>query len=171
MTKDTIRLMASYNAYATKGMNEVLAKVPSELWEKNFGGFFGSIKDLCDHIYSGDFTWLKRLAGLRAFACAKDALLTKEQPKDTKPFATIPEYLAKRAELDTLIAAFAAEVTDEDLAASLTFKNWAGEMQSKNFGGLWLHLFNHDTHHRGMIAVYLDMAGIKNDFSNLIRVI
>jgi uncharacterized damage-inducible protein DinB len=28
-------------------------------------------------------------------------------------------------------------------------------------------VFNHQTHHRGMISLYLDMLGKENDFSNL----
>jgi uncharacterized damage-inducible protein DinB len=30
---------------------------------------------------------------------------------------------------------------------------------------LLLHVFNHGTHHRGMIAAYLDLLGIENDYS------
>ena len=171
MTKDTIQLLAAYNVYANTGMNDAIAKLSSEQWEKNVGGFFGSIQAICVHIYSSDLTWLKRLANLRAFVCSKNPLLVKDAPKDSKPFATIPEYLSKQAELDAFITVFMAEVIDEDLASDLTFKNWAGEMQTKNFGGLCMHAFNHATHHRGAIALYLDMAQVKNDFSNLIRMI
>jgi uncharacterized damage-inducible protein DinB len=171
MTKDTIRLLAAYNAYANKGMNEAIAKLSPEQWEKNFGGYFGSVRDLCAHIYSGSLTWLKRLISLRSFEVAKAPLLGTSLAKDEKPFATVQEYLAKCAELDALFTAFAAELTDEDLASDLSFKNWKGETQTKNFGGLCMHMFNHATHHRGAVSTYLDIAGIENDFSNLIRII
>jgi uncharacterized damage-inducible protein DinB len=35
---------------------------------------------------------------------------------------------------------------------------------------LW-HIFNHQTHHRGMISLYLDMMGIDNDFSGLLPLV
>ena len=171
MTKDTIRLLASYNAYANKGMNEAIAKLSPEQWEKNSGGFFGSIQATCAHIYSASFNWLKRLNSLRGFETAKSPLLGTTLVKDVKPFTTVAEYLAKSAELDALIEAFAAEVTDADLSSDLTFKNYAGEMQTKNFGGLAMHMLNHATHHRGAVALYLDLAGVQNDFSNLIRML
>ena len=171
MTKDTAKLLASYNAYANKGMNEAIAKLTAEQWEKNLGGFFGSIQAVCAHIYSADFNWLKRLSGLRGFGTSKSPLLGTALLKDVKPFTTVAEYLAKCTELDALIEAFAAEVTDADLASDLTFKNWAGEAQTKNFGGLSMHMFNHATHHRGAVALYLDLLGVQNDFSNLIRML
>lgn len=171
MTTDTVRLMAAYNAYADRGMGDALAKLDAETWTKDFGGFFGSIKALCDHIYRADLAWLGRFSALRPFKATKNPLVATPLPRDVEAFSTAAEYVAKQAELDTLISAFAAELSDEDLAADLGFKNRAGEAQAKNFGGLWLHLFNHATHHRGAVAIYLDIAGIENDFSNLLRIL
>ena len=171
MTKDTVRLLAAYNAYANEGMNAKLASMDPEIWERGFGGFFGSIKDQCAHIYKGDLTWLSRLAALRPFACAASPILANPPKRDEVPFSSLDEYLRLRKALDALITAFASEITDEDLAAELSFTNWAGQAQVKNFGGLLMHLFNHGTHHRGGISVYLDMAGVENDFSNLIRLL
>jgi uncharacterized damage-inducible protein DinB len=42
-----------------------------------------------------------------------------------------------------------------------------GKLYKRLFGGLIVHCFNHQTHHRGMISIYLDSLGIDNDFSNL----
>jgi uncharacterized damage-inducible protein DinB len=30
-----------------------------------------------------------------------------------------------------------------------------------------LNLFNHETHHRGMISLYLEMLGRENDFNSI----
>ena len=49
----------------------------------------------------------------------------------------------------------------------LRYKNFKGIDQDRELGGLILHVFNHQTHHRGMISLYLDMLGKENDFSNL----
>jgi uncharacterized damage-inducible protein DinB len=52
-----------------------------------------------------------------------------------------------------------------------SFWDFKGVDQDREFGGLVLHVFNHETHHRGMIALYLDMLGKANDFSNLVHLL
>ena len=34
--------------------------------------------------------------------------------------------------------------------------------------GLLIHLFNHQTHHRGMISLYLEMLGKENNYNNIL---
>ena len=86
-------------------------------------------------------------------------------------FATFRDYEAERKALDERFAKFADEVQTEDLPKRLRYKNFKGVEQDREFGGLVLHTFNHQTHHRGMIALYLDMLGKQNDFSNLLVLI
>jgi uncharacterized damage-inducible protein DinB len=73
----------------------------------------------------------------------------------------------KRNELDSIINSFADEINSDDLSKSIKYKNLRGEDQSLNFGGLLIHVFNHQTHHRGMISFYLELLGKQNDYSNL----
>jgi hypothetical protein len=68
---------------------------------------------------------------------------------------------------DALFVQLADEVTDADLAQRLRFKNYQGVDQERNFGGLILHTFNHQTHHRGGVSLYLDILGKANDFSGI----
>jgi uncharacterized damage-inducible protein DinB len=63
------------------------------------------------------------------------------------------------------------ELTENDLEKTISFANMKGETVSKNVGGSILHMFNHQTHHRGMISLYLEMMGIDNDFSSLLPLI
>ena len=53
------------------------------------------------------------------------------------------------------------------MGLNLTYMDSRGDEYKKNFGGLIIHMFNHQTHHRGMISIYLEELGIANDFSNL----
>jgi len=61
--------------------------------------------------------------------------------------------------------------TESDLEKIISFANAKGEMVNKNVGGSILHMFNHQTHHRGMISIYLDMMKIDNDFSGLLQLV
>ena len=66
---------------------------------------------------------------------------------------------------------FIDELAESELEKTISFANMKGETVSKNVGGSILHLFNHQTHHRGMISLYLDMMGIDNDFSGLLPLV
>jgi uncharacterized damage-inducible protein DinB len=86
-------------------------------------------------------------------------------------FPTFAEYARERQVADDLLSQFAEEVTPEDFPQRLRYKNWQGVDQDREFGGLIMHVFNHQTHHRGMVSLYLDMLGKQNDFSNLIKLV
>ena len=164
---DTVKLMARYNAQANLDMNAVLAPLSAEEWTKERGGFYPSFHALTAHIYSADSAWLGRFRGLRPFRALQASVFDFPPTPGVPAFDTFAAYLQKRAELDQIAIAFSEEVTDADLGAELDYRNFRGDPFTKSFGGLVVHMFNHATHHRGMIALYLDQMGVKNDYSNL----
>jgi uncharacterized damage-inducible protein DinB len=167
MDTKTVKLLAEYTQKTNDAMNRLIEQLAPAQWEQRFGGYYPTIQALCNHLYISDFTWLKRFGNLRGFHYVEDELFKDEFTLASTAFAGQREYLDKRASLDAKILALAAEVTEADLAATLTYKNLKGAEQRRNFGGLLLHMFNHGTHHRGMISLYLDSLGIENDYSNL----
>jgi uncharacterized damage-inducible protein DinB len=167
MSIDTIKLLARYNHHVNQELGRVLTTLTAEEWNKPLGGYFPSIRALASHIYSGDLAWLKRFAGLRTFTIAADPVLNRTLTKGEVLFPTFADYDAERKALDKVISHFVEELSPADLDRRLRFKNHQGEDQERNFGGLVLHVFNHQTHHRGQIALYLDLLGKQNDFSGL----
>jgi uncharacterized damage-inducible protein DinB len=83
-------------------------------------------------------------------------------------FSSFLDYDADRKALDECLTKFAEEVTPEDLPNRLRYRDFKGIDQARKMGGLILHIFNHQTHHRGMISLYLDILGKENDFSSLL---
>ena len=65
------------------------------------------------------------------------------------------------------LVGFVNEIAPEDLDRYLEYVDSHGRAYKRVFGGLVLHVFNHQTHHRGMISIYLENMGIANDYSNL----
>jgi len=167
MTTDTVKLLARYNAHVNSEMNAIISGLTPAGWEKDLGGYFKSIRLLCSHIYISDMAWMKRFGTLRPFESLKHPAIKKEFTRDSAPFAGIAEYMMMRSGLDSIIVSFADEITGDDLGTSLHYRNWKGEEQNRNVGGLIMHVFNHQTHHRGMVSLYLDLLWIENDFSNL----
>ena len=167
MDIDTVKLLASYNEKTNEQMNALISRLEAAQWDHTFATFFPSIRLMCNHLYVSDFNWLRRFSALRDFRYARDSLFSQEIGYGKEAFVTQGDYLSKRKYLDKLITAFANEVTDADLGQSLTYKDLRGNEHTRNFGGLALGCFNHQTHHRGMISVFLEMLGIENDYSSL----
>ncbi len=171
MTTDTVKLLARYNTLANQKMNECISQLTNSEWEKELGGFFPSVKSTNSHIYIVDVLWLRRLRTLRTFTSLNNPLVDKSHSLDASPFNVKEEYLHTRMALDTILNMFADEITDANLGGTLKYTNIRGEEQKKNFGGLLMHVFNHQTHHRGMISIYLDMLGKSNDFSGMVELV
>jgi uncharacterized damage-inducible protein DinB len=171
MDINTIRLLASYNEKTNGEMNKLISHMDETQWNHSFSAFFPSIFKMCNHIYIADFNWLKRFSKLRTFQYIKDNLFSNEIDFATDAFETQKEYLPKREYMDKLITDFVHEVTEADLGRTLVYTDIRGIEHHRDFAGLVLHMFNHETHHRGMISVYLEMLGIQNDYSNLSNLI
>ncbi len=171
MTPDTVKLFARYNGHANTEMAGVLARLSDSEWTKELGGYYPSIRSLCSHLFISDLAWLRRFATLRPFRYAQHPIFRQTPTLGDLLFATFRDYEAERKNLDARFGEFAEEVQVEDLSQRLRYKNFKGVDQDRDFGGLVLHAFNHQTHHRGMVALYLDMLGKENDFSNLFALV
>ena len=167
MNVKTIKLLAEYNKITNRKMNDFIKTLTNEQWTKKFGGFFNSIQLLCNHLYIGDFNWLKRFSKLREYTYIENNIFERNINFDEIVFNNIDEYVKMREILDNDITKFANEVTEDDLVKILEYTDSHGNKHRKNFGFLILHTFNHQTHHRGMISIYLEELGIENDYSNL----
>jgi uncharacterized damage-inducible protein DinB len=168
MTKDTFVLLAKFNKTANAKMDGIIKTLSPEEWDRPLGGYFKSVRGLCSHLYICDFNWLKRFPKIRDFAVLKEPLFDREPYSYAEVlFADKGDYFAPRASLDEKIIAFADELKDADLSAALKYSDARGNSYERNFGGLILHFFNHQTHHRGMISLCLEMLGRENDFNGV----
>ncbi|HUJ18716.1 MAG TPA: DinB family protein [Nitrospirota bacterium] len=167
----TCKLLARYNQTANQKMDGIIRNLSSAQWNQEFAGYFKTIGQLCSHIYISDYNWLKRFGQFRAFQYIKDPLFDQNLNYGSKPFDDISSYISKREELDKKLITLADELAESDLGEIISFANTKGERVSKNVGGSILHIFNHQTHHRGMISLYLDLMGIDNDFSSLLPLV
>jgi uncharacterized damage-inducible protein DinB len=149
-------------------MGKILVGLSDAQWNQALGGYYPSIRALCSHLFVTDLAWLKRFANLRPFRYLGHSILQRTPAWGELLFPTFRDCEQDRKDLDEVWIQFADEVSADDLAGRLRYKNWQGVDQDREFGGIVLHAFNHQTHHRGMVSLYLDMLGKQNDFSNLI---
>ena len=167
----TLKLFAEYNRKTNSDMNTIIQNLEPYQWNQEFKAYFNSIKSLCNHIYLADFNWLKRFSKLRKFSYIENALFNQELVYGSVVFETIEEYLDKRKVLDAQMIEFVNGIAKDDLDKYLEYTDSHGKVHRRLFGGLVLHCFNHQTHHRGMISIYLENMGISNDYSNLVYMV
>ena len=168
-SRNDIELMAAYNAAMNAKLYAAAAALPMQELTANRGAFFGSIMGTLNHIVAGDTIWLRRFLGHPTAFVALAAMAEIAAPEGlTHVYSDDLEVLRQhRVRLDTIIHTFAAEVSDDDLSQPLTYRNSRGEFR-KNFGSVLLHLFNHQTHHRGQVSTLLSQCDVDIGVTDLV---
>jgi len=113
MDTKTLELFARYNSATNIKMGEIISGLSSQQWEKEFKGYFNSIKSLCNHIYIADFNWLKRFSALRQFAYIQDACFQKNIGFTETVIGSNRDFSSLRKSLDDRINMFVSEVTSD----------------------------------------------------------
>jgi len=164
-TKDLLRRLAGQNQRANAEMHRAIEGGVPDPWHHELTGYhFKTLGQLLDHGYVTDVNWMGHLVtcsrGL--FDVGWDLPLLDHTACHFRGFEA---YRGPRRALDQKIVEFFDLVEDAHLVEN------AGETPSVP-AVPWLpalHLFQHQTHHRGQISALLDGLGIENDWAGLIR--
>lgn len=169
-SREDIVLLASYNASMNAKLYAAAATLPKEALSANRGVFFSSILGTLNHIVAGDTIWLRRFMAHPSGLPSLNPMAGISAPTGLACMYSddLQVLLEHRSRLDAIILALAAEVSDGDLEAPLLYKNSRGESQ-KRFGSLLLHLFNHQTHHRGQVSTLLSQSGVDIGITDLLE--
>jgi uncharacterized damage-inducible protein DinB len=169
-TRDDIVLLASYNASMNRKLYAAAATLPQDALRADRGAFFGSVIGTLDHIVTGDTIWLRRFMAHPSGFPSLQAMVGIPAPAGLahRYSDDLDTLLEHRVRLDAIIEALAAEVSDTDLAQPLSYRNARGDNR-KNFGTLLLHLFNHQTHHRGQVTTLLSQSGVDIGVTDLLE--
>lgn len=168
---DYVRQMAEYNRWMNQKVYAACEKLPAEQLSENRGAFFGSILGTLNHLAVADTIWLKRFA-----ATGNDALVVMNeipypQALDAQLCNSLPELRELRARLDETLLAFANLVTQAELDGPVIYKSLRGDPSSKILFGLLMHVFNHQTHHRGQVTTLLSQFGVDVGVTDLVVLI
>jgi uncharacterized damage-inducible protein DinB len=142
--------MARYNRWMNRSLYAACARVPDVERKRDAGAFFRSLHGTLNHLLLVDRLWLGRF---KAEPFAFTAL-------DQELYADFDELGRERERTDAEILAWADTLTCEQLDAPLTFRSASrGQDFTFRLGALVMHLFNHQTHHRGQLTTLLKQAG------------
>ena len=166
-------LFADYNAHVNRELFTILAKAAPEVLTRPTGSYFETALGLLNHLLVSDLGWLNAYRGSdRKFRALESPALDFKHPGWKKPlYDNLQDLRARRVAVDAVLQALAAELDDEALASEIQLPDPRGNKHRFVLGEILLHLFNHQTHHRGAIAQVLDGAGVENDVSNLLALL
>lgn len=157
-----VRLMAHYNESMNAKLYAAAAGLSAEQLSADRKAFFGSILGTLNHLVVADILWLKRFAAHPAHHAALDPIRAQAAPTrlDQPLAAGLQGLRVQRVALDRMIVDWAAALAEPDLDHALAYQNVQGVAARKNFFGLLMHFFNHQTHHRGQATTLLTQAGV-----------
>lgn len=156
-----VRTMARYNAWQNHQLTTVLKDVSEDVLRKDQGAFFGSIMQTLNHLLWGDTIWMSRFDS-RIAAPAKGA----DHLNYTPTFAV---WSAERFRLDGAIRMWADTLRSVELKGDLRW--YSGTLDrtlSRPHAECVVHMFNHQTHHRGQIHAMMTAAGLKAPVTDLV---
>lgn len=162
--------LAHYNQWINKRIYSATAGLNQQELSKNRGAYFGSIIGTLNHILVGDIFWFKRFANHPANYQSLEYFRSVNKPAslDEMLHDELSNLLEVREHTDAVIVQFISELTDEMIASTLKYKNSKGQEFNKNMGDLLLHVFNHQTHHRGQVSTLLYQAGIDVGMTDMV---
>ena len=161
ITPEYCRLMARYNAWQNRQIEKALEEVPLEDLTADHGAFFGSILGTLNHLVWGDRMWMSRFDP----TCEKPEGGIRES---TALFPTLGAWSAERFRVDGVISRWAADLHSVALTGSFTFYSGAmGCEVTRQIAPCVVHMFNHQTHHRGQIHAMMTKTGLKAPVSDL----
>ena len=158
ITPDYCQLMANYNGW----MNERLYAVCSDFSDadrrRDRGAFFSSIHGTLNHLLWGDRMWLGRFTGVPFAFPAFGADM----------FGSFDDLRRERVITDQAIVTWAASVRAEWLASTLEYESRVdGKTRRLSAAIAVVHLFNHETHHRGQLTTLISQAGVDPGVTDL----
>jgi uncharacterized damage-inducible protein DinB len=139
MNIDHFRQLAAYNHWANKRLYAAAIAMPEPQYRQRTGVFFGSLHGTLNHLLLTDRVWLKRLTGEGEHPPRLDATLFEDRN------ALARARMAEDARIQRVIGGY----SEADLGETVSYQTMSGAPQQQVLHEILMHLFNHQTHHRG----------------------
>lgn len=151
MTKETTVMLAQYSDWADQVLFKAMELLPEGAAYQTSQTLFGSMIGTLNHNYQVDLIWRAHLLGKKhGFSSRRDVLhpdldvLVKEQS------------LINQWYID-----WAKAQDPESLSERIKFNFVSGKAGEMTRGGMFLHIVNHKTYHRGWVSQMFFDVGMK----------
>ena len=161
ITPEYVRRMAAYNAWQNRQMDAAMGNLDHGAVLADRQGFWRSILGTANHILWADAMWMSR------FGQGSAPEVGLADSPGLHP--THAAWSAARFRMDGRMTLWAEKLRAIDLAGTMKWYSGAvGRNMEEPVGAVVMHVFNHQTHHRGQIHAMLTAAGVEAPVSDLI---
>jgi uncharacterized damage-inducible protein DinB len=147
MTERVFQQLAAYNRWANARLYAAALDLSDQAYRLHIGVFFSSVHGTLNHLLLTDRIWLKRLTGEGDHPGRLNAILFEDRTELAR---------ARIAEDERLIC-MVDSYDDAALASIHSYRTMSGMPHSQAVEDILLHLFNHQTHHRGQAHACLSI--------------
>jgi uncharacterized damage-inducible protein DinB len=145
-------MLAAYNGWANRRLYAAAAELPDEAYRADRGAFFKSVHGTLNHLLVADRIWMKRFTGQGEAPDRLDAIL----------FDDLSDLHQAREADDARLSAYVGGLDDAALAGRFRYRRTTTPDEFEQpLAPALLHVFNHQTHHRGQVHAILTGLGRK----------
>ena len=148
MQLDAIRELYDYNHWANQRVLSAMTPLTDDMFTRNMGNSFVSLRDTLAHILGAEWIWLERWRGR-----SPKALLSASD------FPTLQalqrSWAAVRLDQNQYIQTLVPDRLNDDVS----YTNTRGERYSYALWRQMLHVLNHSSYHRGQVTTLLRQMG------------
>lgn len=149
--KNLFLLLAEYNQWMNSKIYGVCSELSDEELRLDRGAFFGSMYLTLNHIAYGDLAFMSRFTG--------DPPQVPELGAEL--FPNFLELKSARFSLDIRLTDWVSGLENSWLDQVQTYKSKVdGKVRSVSRRFLIMHMFNHQTHHRGQVTTLLSQLNL-----------
>lgn len=156
-----ISTMARYNAWQNASVYDACDKLSDDQRKEDRGAFFRSIHATLNHILWADRIWLSRFGA--ATPPAKGSIA-----EGLSLFDNWNDLKSERRAFDQIIERWAGNMDAAAIDGDLSwFSAAAAREMTRPRAQIIVHIFNHQTHHRGQVNAMLTGFGINPGVTDL----
>lgn len=142
LTTDTVIMLAKYGNWADQVLFKAIQDLPKEAATKTKKTLFGSMIGTLNHNYQVDLIWRAHLRGEKhGFSTRRDLL-----------HPDLEALIGEQSAINQWYVDWAKEQNSESLSERRKFHFVSGKAGEMTRGGMFLHIVNHKTYHRGWVA-------------------
>lgn len=150
MDKPFFTMMSAYNQWANASLYDAVARLSPEEFTRDVSAFFRSMRGTLNHLLVTDLIWMQRFTSQGEAPRELNAIL----------HGTFPDLRAAREAQDRRIIDWIAALDDRAFAGNFTYVPVTNPRQvTQRLAPALVHLFNHQTHHRGQAHMILSVLG------------